>query len=143
MVLAACAADRLGIRLITSTPLSESDQVPTNKAAGISSELHVTSRIPVAFCLGSSRLPESLARRIHFEAELCGCLALILFDLKGFLVKFPTEEERREKRRLSLFLHPITMADKQRDWRREENDEDDEGEQELDETVSRRGSHLA
>jgi ATP-dependent DNA helicase 2 subunit 1 len=28
------------------------------------------------------------------------------------------------------------MADKQRDWRREENDEDDEGEQELDETVS-------
>lgn len=29
------------------------------------------------------------------------------------------------------------MADKQRDWRREENDEDDEGEQELDEAVSR------
>lgn len=37
------------------------------------------------------------------------------------------------------------MADKQRDWKREENDEDEEGEQELDESVSRiswAGDHL-
>jgi ATP-dependent DNA helicase 2 subunit 1 len=34
------------------------------------------------------------------------------------------------------------MTDAQKNWRRDENDEDDEAEQELDEAVSRRESHL-
>lgn len=72
---------RLGICSATSTPLAETEQASTNKAVGNLDELHVTSRIPVAFCLGSSRLPESLFRRIHFDPR--GCLALTVFNMNG------------------------------------------------------------
>lgn len=72
---------RLGICSAISTALAEPGQTSTNEAVGNLDELHVTSRIPVAFCLGLSRLPESLFGASTLTRVVAW--ALTVFNMNG------------------------------------------------------------